>query len=352
MRPTAGLIARFLGVGVILLAAGFATSVNAGSRQPVPHSGGGGPRATAPVYHGGSPRATAAPRGRPAPGATAPSRYYPPPRGTANGVARYGYGYGYPYGYGAGYVGYPCWGWGAGYGWWGDGWYAGVYGGFWGWPGYAYGPYVPWYGPWYGPYDDTYSAAEEAPPRSGPAIVETGVTPAKAAVLLDGEAVGFASDYNGRWDKLRVVPGSHTIAFELKGYRTLVITFEARPGATYVLKDALVPGEGEDRRSLPAPVIAAPVEPQPPASGPIAIGRLRVHAEPPDAAVYLDGEYLGLGAELGRIHGALAIPTGAHRIEAVKPGFVSASRTIEVGGTDVVSVELILQPERLPPPVN
>jgi hypothetical protein len=192
----------------------------------------------------------------------------------------------------------------------------------------------------------------ETPPPSGPAVVETDVTPEKAAVVLDGEAVGFASDYDGRWDKLSVAPGSHTIAFQLKGYRTLVVTFEARPRGNYVFNDALVPGDGEDRRSLPVPVAAAPAQLQPPPQASGAIGRLRVHAEPPDAAVYLDGEYLGLGAELGRIHGALAIPTGAHRIEAVKPGFVSASRSIEVGETDVVSVELLLRPEPPPGPVN
>jgi len=325
-------VIRFLGFGVIvLLAAGLATPIDAGSRQAVPRSGGGGHHATAPAYRGTpAPRAAAPARGHPAPRGAAPARGYPAPRGTAHGVARYGYGYGYgtPY--------YPYWG--AGYGWWGAGWY----GGWWGWPGYGYGAY----GPWYGPYPDTYVVSVEAPQPSAPAIVETGVTPSKADVVLDGDTVGFASDYNGRWDKLSVAPGPHTIAFQEKGYRTLVITFEASPGATYVFSDALVPGAGEDRRALPAAATVAPPQTQSPSPSPIALGRLRVHAEPADAAVYLDGEYLGLGAELSRIHGALAVATGMHRLEAVRPGYVSASRAIEVGETDVVSVELTLEPQR------
>jgi hypothetical protein len=305
----------------------------------MPRSGGGGYRGAAPVYRGGSPRAPATVPAQPAPRATAYGRGYVAPRGTANGIARYGYGYGYGYG---GYYGYPYYGypyWGAGWGWWGAGWY----GGWWGWPyGYAY--YGPSYGSWYGPYDDGYVVTVERSKPTGPAVVETDVTPQKASVLLDGAAVGFASDYNGRWDKLSVPPGPHTISFQLTGYRTLAVDFEASPHATYVFDDALVPGEGEVRRTIPAEFAERPPDPHPQAPSSNAIGRLRVAAQPGDAAVYLDGEYLGLGAELGRIHSALAVPVGTHRLEAVRPGYVSASRAIDVGETDVVTVELILQP--------
>ena len=324
MKTTTRLVARSL--GFILLAAGVATSTEAGPRQPVPHSGGAAPRATAPAHHGGS-----APR-------TAPPRGHPPPRGTSNGVAHYGYGYGYGGSY---WGGYPYWGgygyWGGYYPYWDVGW--GVYGG---WGGYGYAAYAPGYGP----YDGTYIVSVEAQPPRGPAIVETGVSPSKAEVVLDGDTVGFASDYSGRWDRLTLVPGPHTITFQKKGYRTLVIAFEARPGATYVFNDALVSGEGEDRRTLPAAVTAAPPETREPISAAAATGRLRVRAEPGDAAVYLDGEYLGLGAELGRIHAALAVATGTHHLEAVRPGYVSVARTIEVREADLTAIELTLEPER------
>ena len=346
MRITTGPVIRSLGFGAIfaLLAAGLATSIEARSGHSAPRYGGGGHHAAAPGYRGApapraaAPRATApratAPGYRAARGTVAAGGY--PAHGTAHGVARYGYGYGNGYGYG---YGYPYWG--VGWGWYGDWW--------WGWPYYGYGAYWPYYG--YGPYPDTYVVAVESPPPSGPAIVETGVTPSKAEVVLDGDTVGFASDYNGRWDKLSVAPGLHTIAFQEKGYRTLVITFEAGPGATYAFNDALVPGDGEDQRELSQAPAAAPMPPQIPSpyvspnSSPVALGRLRVHAEPPDAAVYLDGEYLGLGAELGRIHGALAVATGAHRLEAVRPGYVSASLAIEVGDADVANVEITLTPQ-------
>jgi hypothetical protein len=232
-------------------------------------------------------------------------------------------------------IGYPRWdvGW---YGWYG----------WWDWPGYGYAGYGPWYGAWYASYDRNYVESFEAQQPRGPATVETGVSPAKAEIVLDGESVGFASDYNGRWDRLNVAPGPHTISFQAKGYRTLVIAFEARPGASYAFHDALVPGEGEDRRNLPEVEPAAPQEARSPILVPVTTGRLRIHAEPADSAVYLDGEYLGLGADLGRIHGSLAVSTGTHRVEVVRPGYASAVRTIDVEVTEPASVEITLEHER------
>jgi len=191
--------------------------------------------------------------------------------------------------------------------------------------------------------DGRTTATRTMDPGTAPTPTSPTSKPAKADVVLDGETVGFASDYNGRWDKLSLAPGPHTIAFQEKGYRTLVVTLDARPGATYVLNDALVPGDGEDHRAIA--VTPAEVAPENRSQKPsaIAMGRLRVRVEPADAAVYIDGDYLGLGVELGRIHGALAVAAGTHRLEAVRPGYVSLSRVIEVGDTDVLIVDLILE---------
>jgi hypothetical protein len=260
-----------------------------------------------------------------------------PAHGTANGIARYGYGYGYGYrGWGWGW-GYPYWGWY--YPWWGVGFY-----GYWGWPGYYDG------GAGY-----YYDGGGYAPAPHGPATIETAISPSHAEVILDGESVGYASDYSGRWDKLRVPAGKHTITFQSAGYRSLTIELDARPGADYTFRDQLAPGSGEDHRSV-APQAAPPPEPQaePPqqqqdgsaapshaASGPT--GRLRVHVEPGDAAVYLDGEYLGMGIELARVHGALAVPVGTHKLEAVRPGYVTATRTIQVGESELATADLTLE---------
>jgi hypothetical protein len=171
-------------------------------------------------------------------------------------------------------------------------------------------------------------------------------------VLLDGISVGYAKDYTGRWDSLRIPSGRHAITFRSAGYTTVVVDLEAGPGARYVFSDDLLPGEGEVHRSLPGPAPAssanaatdvprdASVSPAP--SSPIVRGRLKVLAQPEDAAVYLDGEYLGLGGELSRLHGAIPVATGAHRLEIVRPGYASASETIEVTEADTANVQVTL----------
>jgi hypothetical protein len=240
-------------------------------------------------------------------------------------VAHYGYGHGGGYRFGS-----PYWYWG--------GWYP-----WWDWTGYNAFAYGPWYGAWYGPGAGSYDVDTSRSPQ-GPANVETDISPSKAEVVLDGESVGFAADYDGRWDELQVTPGRHTIAFRAEGYRTLVIELEAHPAAHYEFDDVLARGDGEEHRTLAAPPSETPAaqREEVPTSG-VTGGRLKVRVQPADAAVYLDGEYLGVGAELARTHGAIPVITGTHSVEAVRPGFVSQIRTVEVGATEVAAVDLTLE---------
>jgi hypothetical protein len=184
-------------------------------------------------------------------------------------------------------------------------------------------------------------------PRT-PAVILTKLSPSGAEILLDGEAVGYAKDYDGRWDSLSIVPGHHTITLRTEGYTTRVIDIDARPGASYVFSDDLKRGEGEERVALEAPpepkgndfhaTTATPA----PAQASVARGRLRVHVEPEDAAVYLDGEYLGLAGELSRLHGSIPVATGSHRLEVVRPGFETSVTTIDVSGESVAEARVTL----------
>jgi hypothetical protein len=260
-----------------------------------------------------------------------------PPAGgrqTANGVARYGYGgyygggyYGGGYyggGYGYPYYGYPCYGWGWPY--WG-------WGGYWGWDWPYYGASV---GAYYGP---SYVADTGGYAPSGPAVVETDVSPSKAEVLLDGTSAGAAKDFNGTWDELRIEPGRHTITFRKDGYRSLTVTFDAAPGGHYVFDQALAKGEGEEKVDR----TSATESPEPRPSGVAARGLLRIHVEPGDAGVYLDGQYLGSGYELAGMHGALSVGQGEHVVEVTRPGYKGESRTVLVGSDGQAVLDLQLQ---------
>ncbi len=258
------------------------------------------------------------------------------------------------------------WGWGPGWGWgYGPGWGAG-----WSW-GFGIGP--AYAGPWWG-YPAWY-------PPAGPGVavhsdltaVETKVTPEHARVVLNGELIGVADDFDGYPGPLLLKPGHYTLELVLKGYRSEKIEIDAKPGR-YVpveLKLQRVPGEKPapwyDRpEGLPVgrvfgpkggtqPQAAAPApdttlrpdmqdQPREPSAGQrgVAGAALDLRVTPPNAAIYLDGHLVGTGEELGRLERGLAITPGKHKIEVVAPGLLSKSVEVDVpsGERQQVVVEL------------
>jgi hypothetical protein len=197
---------------------------------------------------------------------------------------------------------------------------------------------------------------ERIDPRA-PGAIETDVQPKKAAVHVDGAFLGQARDYNGRWNLLWLEPGQHVIEFSKGGYLTLRRHIDLRPGMQVRVVEQLQKGEGIDPRSslgfpseVEAPTEAGPAAAQPPPrepppqSGDIERGLLRIDVEPLDAAVYLDGEFLARADELRRLHGALPVAQGSHRIEVVRPGFESRTVGVEIGAGEPVRVEIVLEP--------
>lgn len=244
------------------------------------------------------------------------------------------------------------------------------YGGYWDtWGPYGYAWYDPWYwqpwGGWYGWYGGAAWAIRGVPVyavavrEAGlPGRIETDVRPGKARVVLDGDFVGYAKDYNGLWDVLEVAPGRHTLTFERDGYRTLRIDLDVDPGVQHRIERRLSRGEGPDPTSV---VLPEPEEtparardrrtPRPgPAGGsdaaPAALARglLRLDVGPDDAAVYLDGQYLGTAGELARLRGALPVAQGVHRVDVVRPGHVAETVEVEVVEGETARVEIALEP--------
>ena len=194
--------------------------------------------------------------------------------------------------------------------------------------GYPYSPGYPWGwgGFWLGP-----------PPRKAyvfsrsiPGIVETDVRPKKAEVKLDGVVVGQSRDYNGKWDRLALPAGRHTIEFAAPGYMTLEMQIDLEAGGYARFDQKLQKGEGRDPRSTElSPESAEDPPPSTAESFPVLpSGFLRIRATPADAVIYLDGEFLARADELSRLHGALPVAPGRHLLELVRPGY--GSRRVEV----------------------
>ena len=231
----------------------------------------------------------------------------------------------------------------------------------WGWP------YRGWYGPLY---PLPYGYVRTVPGNwTG---IELRVHPRKATVRVDGETVGQARDFNSDYNPLWLQPGRHVLELGYPDYMTLRVAFKARVGGYYTLRYDLVEGHGVDPRSdKVAPLPAEGPEPSgggQPGGGPgdgggpggsvngggnagatwyddgPDHGRLQIQAGPPDAVVYLGGQFLGRADELARLHGPIPVKQGKHRVEVVRPGYASRTVVVDVQGTEATMVRVDLQP--------
>ncbi|MFH1176097.1 MAG: hypothetical protein V1750_01725 [Acidobacteriota bacterium] len=252
-----------------------------------------------------------------------------------------------------------------------------------------------WGGLWYWPHWYVAGAVTPARVSSEVAGVDTDVEPEHARVYLDGELIGVADDFDGFPGYLLLKPGSYTLEFRLPGYHSETVEIEARPGRFFPLEMSLKRNPGErsapwyerpakppvdevfgppkrarresqgtanprlrpelrdgrdkaDNERRPAPE-AAPSESEEKAGeeapAPTQAKRgaaLELKVTPAHASVYLDGEFLGTGAELGRLERGAAVSAGRHRLAVLAPGHIARELEIELaaGARLQVVVEL------------
>lgn len=273
------------------------------------------------------------------------------------------------------------------------------------WRGSWGGWYSPWYyGPWsigwwgyWGPYSYYYDTPPYWNTRVYPnddygtyGALDLDVSPERAEVYVNGERIGKADDYDGYPTYLWLEQGVYDVVFYLQGYETIARQYVIRPGLVIDVEDTMTPGASVRPEDLPAkshehrderlrqnreveedaargipPGYPQGQEPwrarvhpldrpeadtagsDAPRRGAtedarLAPARLKVDVEPGDASVYLDGRFVGTGAELEQLPNGLLIDAGPHRIEAVRPGRkpVSKEFTAEPGGDAEVDLTL------------
>lgn len=236
-------------------------------------------------------------------------------------------------------------------------------------PYYSY-PYSSWlywgwgpaYSGWYGrprvaaPYPTTYR-------EDGPGALDFDVVPERAEIFVNGEAVGSADDYDGFPTYLWLEAGTYDVSLYASGFQTLSRQYTVYPGQIIPVEDRLEPGDAvrpedlgptsherrDDRlerdaqRREDAERWEAAQETRresPPTDS--EVGRLHLRVYPPDAAVYLDGHFVGTGAEVGSLSAGLVVEPGEHRVEAVRPGYETEERDVDVDEGDTVELELDL----------
>jgi hypothetical protein len=240
-------------------------------------------------------------------------------------------------GYGGPYFYYP-------------GFYYSAFAGPFGWYGYPWGPWGPW--PAYGYYDPTSSARiQGAPPE--------------AEVYVDGYYAGIVDDFDGTFQRLRLLPGEHEIVIYLEGYRPTKQSILFRPRAGYRINatlEKLAAGEEGEPRPTPAPN----TRPQNPQASPSERGRtdadrgepasatpaetsgfgtLAVRVQPAGASVLVDGERWE-GPESTGERLIVHLAEGRHHVEVRRDGYQPYTTEVEVRSGQTATLNVSLPPER------
>jgi len=288
-----------------------------------------------------------------------------------------GRGY-YPYFYGGGY--WP----GLFFGWYWDDW---------GWDPYGY-PYRYGYG--YGhdyPYGYGHGYGRED--REDMGALDLDISPGQTQVYVNGEKLGIVDNFDGWPQYLWLPKGTYDVVFYLEGYKTLARQVTVYPGVVIDMDDRMEQGpstlpqdlqtktherrdereryerdrsdridrgergerDGGDWRDR------VPEHRRHRSDDADRDGRydrkdrddrdgrdghagnggwLSIKVEPEDASVYLDGQFVGTGSDLGRLERGLKVSPGKHHLAIVRPGRKAEEQDFDVTAGQNVRVQVDL----------
>ncbi len=173
------------------------------------------------------------------------------------------------------------------------------------------------------------------------------ITPREAFVYVDGYAAGVVDDYDGLFQRLRLVPGPHEIVIYHPGHRTLRQSVYYNPGSTHTIRhtlDALAPGEAAEPYPVPHPLPPLPGLPPPLPGGrspdTLRTGTLALRVQPVDATILVDGEPWKGPSSQDRL--VIQLIEGTHRVRIEKPGFQTFAIDVDVRAGETASFNVSL----------
>lgn len=215
-------------------------------------------------------------------------------------------------------------------------WGGGFYGGF-------YNPYYLGFSQWY-PAPFPYGYPPGIYPYDSAVSLRLQVTPREAAVFVDGYAAGVVDDYDGTFQRLRLVPGPHEVVVYHPGYRTFRQSVYYNPGSSHTIRqilDRLAPGEAAEPQPVPRALPAMPVMPVPPAAPDGArLGTLALRVQPGDASVFVDDEPWRGSQSQDRL--VIQLAEGSHRVRVEKAGFQTFAVDVDVRAGETASFNVSL----------
>jgi hypothetical protein len=230
---------------------------------------------------------------------------------------------------------------------WGGGFHPGFYRPF----HFGFGQWYPYPSPVFGYPPGIYHG-------DGAVTLRLQVTPRDASVFVDGYAAGVVDDYDGIFQRLRLVPGPHELVIYHPSYRTLRQTIYYNPGSTHTIRhtlDLLPPGEPAEPQPQPRALPAYAGMPGQPGVPPAAdsgrapegaripegrAGTLALRVQPGDATVLVDGEPWRGPQTQDRL--VIQLAEGTHRVRIEKPGFQTFAVDVDVRAGETTSFNVSL----------
>lgn len=254
---------------------------------------------------------------------------------------------------------------------------------------YAYSPYAYDY-PYYPGYP-RYGRAAAYEPQGA---LDLNVKPKDTQVFVNGYYVGTTGDFDGWPRYLWLDEDTYELIFYKEGYETLVKEIAVRPDLVIDVKLRMQPGKsvapeeltryrgesdrseddrydrdrerydrerydrerdvrggddrgGDDRDRYEVEYGTAPRSDRAPAppeelEARTEAGRVHVTISPPEASVYLDGRFVGIGGELSSVKEGLLMDPGEHHLQIFYPGHETREQTFTVAAGQEVKVEIDL----------
>lgn len=143
-----------------------------------------------------------------------------------------------------------------------------------------------------------------------------------AGVWVDGQYVGYVKDLKGK-GKLVLVPGEHQLQFKLIGYQDVRSTILVEPGAQALYRVAM----------SEAPDVTYPEKEQ--------TAQLRLSVEPKEAAIFVNGNYVG---HVDRFKGrkGMRLAPGTYRFTIALPGYQSFETELTLRASQVYEIKTAL----------
>ena len=212
-----------------------------------------------------------------------------------------------------------------------------------------YRPYYMSFGQWYPYPHPVFGFPPGVYHTDGAVTLRLQVTPRDASVFVDGYAAGVVDDYDGVFQRLRLVPGPHEIVIYHPSHRTLRQSIYYNPGSTHTIRhtlDPLPPGETPEPQPVPRAMPAYPGMPGQPGVPEVRIpegtrvGTLALRVQPVDATVLVDGETWRGPQTQDRL--VIQLAEGAHHVRIEKPGFQAFAVEVDVRAGETTSFNVSL----------